>query len=51
MKHHLVFLSQCCFLVAPVIWITCRVAKILGLVFYNSLEKYKSLSLLESVFV
>ena len=39
MKHRLIFLRQCCILEAPVIWTTCRVAKILGFVFYNSLEK------------
>ena len=37
-KNWILFLRQCCFLVAPVIWTTCRDANILGLVFYNSLE-------------
>ena len=49
MKHRLIlsnlFLKNVVLLVAPAIWTTCRDAKIIGLVFYNSLEKYKYFSL------
>ena len=44
------FLDSVVLLVAPAIWTTCRDANILRLGFYNSLEKYKSSSLLNSVF-
>ena len=49
-SYQIYFLDSVVLLVAPAIWITCRYANILGLVFYNSLEKYKALSLLDSVF-
>ena len=50
MKHRLksyqiYLLDSVVLLVAPAIWTTCRDANTLGLVFYNSLEKCKSLCL------